>query len=75
MNANEIRDRILPVVIEIYGDSSMTLALVEDLSAKITKWTDDRYRTREDMIFQTCWNWFSGGSTAEYAAREIEAVL
>jgi hypothetical protein len=71
---------IAPIVIDTYGDNVMAAALVERLAEKIDTWPDSpqpRYgsRTREDMVRLTCWDWFSGGSTAECVAEDIEAAL
>lgn len=77
----EIFSTIRPILGETYGDGSMVDALAIDLSERIERWNDHpsqpsyEDRTREDMIFQTCWNWFSGGSTAESVAKQIEEAL
>lgn len=70
---------IHPVLAEIYGDGSMVEALAGHLAMRIANWPNDDAnisgRSREDMIMQTCWNWFSGGDTAEIAAQRIEQAL
>lgn len=67
---------ISPIIEGIYGKGGMPLSLAEHLAPKIDQWTP-RYpnETREAMIRETCWNWFSGGSAAEMVARKIEEAL
>jgi hypothetical protein len=71
--------RIWPIIVEAYGANAMSDSLAKHLAAKIDAWPDVKpmygAETREEMIRHTCWNWFSGGSTAEYVAKRIEAVL
>jgi hypothetical protein len=54
----------------------MSARLVIALTEIIETW-EPRYpdETRFDKIRETCWNWFSGGSTAKIAAQRIEAAL
>jgi hypothetical protein len=70
---------IAPIVTKTYGDTDMATALVENLAEKIDDWPRRRkhhsFRDREDMVRMTCWDWFSGGSTAECVAEDIEAAL
>jgi type IV pilus biogenesis protein CpaD/CtpE len=73
MNTLEV---VQPIIVDTYGKGSMTIALAEHVANEIDtfepQYPDD---TREDMIRLTCWNWMTGGSTAEIVARKIEAAL
>lgn len=66
--------RIAPIIIRTYGNTVMARALAKDLAEKIDARAWDE-RGREHMVMMVCWNWMTGGSTAESAAREIEAAL
>lgn len=68
---------IQPIVFETYGESAMSRAFITDLASKIETFSpyQSRYSSREGMIFQICWNWFSGGTTAENIAKRIETAL
>lgn len=70
-------DVVLPIIESTYGRGSMPKALAEHLAEKIDAHSpSERYHySRETMIRDTCWNWFSGGSTAEHVAERIEAAL
>lgn len=65
---------IEPIILRTYGDNGMSRALVVHLAAKINDGDYDS-RGREHMIMHICWDWFSGGTTAEAVAGEIEAQL
>jgi hypothetical protein len=65
---------IRPIITATYGDWSMSYALATDLASKIDAGSYEAGR-REDMVQMTCWNWFSGGTTAEHVAEEIEQAL
>lgn len=65
-----------PTITKTYGDNGMSRALVAHLAEKIASFVPrDEDDHRRDMIRETCWNWFSGGSTAAYVADKIEAAL
>lgn len=74
---------IKPILIKTYGFGSMTLALADHLAKSITNKSITNYTprwegqgsNREGMIRETCWNWMTGGTTAEHVARDIEAAL
>lgn len=72
-------DLIRSLVVKTYGGGSMPLALSVELARKIDNYeprTDDlEDEDRERMIRDTCWNWFSGGGTANSLAAKIEALL
>lgn len=74
-------EKIAPIIFETYGEAAMPKALAENLAVDIDSYNESaaagRYlvNTREELIWHTCWDWFSGGSTAEYVAKKIEAVL
>lgn len=67
---------ILPIIEKTYGRGSMPRALAAHLAEKVEAWDgSDEHRSREDMIRLTCWDWFSGGTTAASAARKVEEAL
>lgn len=72
MNRTELSSRVRPIVLETYGRSGMATALVGHLAERIAAYEGD---DRERMVRDVCWNWFSGGTTAEGVARRIEASL
>lgn len=63
---------IRTVVTNRYGRNPMANGLADDLIEKIPGWDKD---DRERQIMLTCWNWFSGGSTAEVVAHQIKMGL
>lgn len=65
---------ITAIIEDTYGKAAMPKALAADLIKKLPTW-DESDRDREYEIMLTCWNWFSGGSTAESVARRIEEAL
>lgn len=65
---------VLPIITKTYGKGSMANALAAHLAEKIDR-NDFDSRGREHGVMLTCWAWFSGGSTAESAARRIEEAL
>jgi hypothetical protein len=69
-------DAVSPIIARIYGTDETAAALALQLVERIDAW-EPRFpnETRENMIRETCWMWFSGGSTAAIAARDIEAAL
>lgn len=73
------REIIAPILRETYGKGRMVDSLADHLAQKIDAWPDAKprfgVRNREDMICMTCWDWFSGGTTAESIAKEIETAL
>lgn len=75
-------DKILPLILETYGNGSMPRALAAHLAPKIDEFEPgdpDIYgeleQQRQRMIMETCWIWFSGGTTAEDLAGQIEEAL
>lgn len=72
LNTTEL---IRPILWDIYGQSSMTEALVDYLGEKIDNDDLDLRRGREHAIMLACWNFFNGGGTAAIAARNIEETL
>lgn len=76
----EIRAKVAPILKLTYGEGVMVDALADELAKKLAAWPDcdqPRYgaETREDMTRLMCWDWFSGGGTAEGVARKIEVAL
>lgn len=74
----EIENVIRPILQRTYGKGSMVESLVEYLAGRIKAYPDkrqDAFRSREDAIMHVCWDWMTGGTTAESVAREIEAAL
>jgi hypothetical protein len=78
MTSAEIEAAIRPIVVAYYGDGELPLALTARLAEKIAN-PDIQprygYEGREDMIRMTCWDWFSGGGTAQCVAQDIEGKL
>lgn len=71
-----MNDLVTTIVTDVYGQNAMARGLASDLIEKIPGWDEGNdERDREHQIMLTCWNWFSGGSTAEAVARKIETVL
>jgi hypothetical protein len=70
-------DIIEPIIVKTYGKGAVSVALAEHLANKIDTFQSRQFgpETREDMIRETCWNWMTGGSTAERAAGKIEIAL
>ena len=63
-------------ITKTYGDNGMSRALVAHLAEKIASFEPRHKRdTRQDMVMRTCWDWFSGGSTAASVADKIETAL
>jgi hypothetical protein len=69
---NEI---ITTVVTGRYGQNAMAYGLAEDLIKKMPDWNEEDREERERQIMLTCWNWFSGGGTAEIVAHQIKMAL
>lgn len=72
--------RILQALQGVYGDSKMVEGLADHLDEKIERFEvrDPAYygdNQLNDMIRETCWNWFSGGGTAQIAADRVEGVI
>ena len=74
------RDVITPILYRTYGKGKMVDSLADHLAAEIDAWAPDpRLRgtnlDRETMIMRVCWDWMTGGSTAESVAREIDRAV
>lgn len=70
--------RVQPIVSRIYGrlHEQRSQELAVRLAERIDAWEPrDPEDTREDMVREMCWSWFSGGSTAAIVARDIEGAL
>jgi hypothetical protein len=67
-------DLIAPIIHETYGHGPMPDAFVKHLAWKIEA-DDFDSRGREYGIMIACWDWFSGGTTADATAQKIEAAL
>jgi hypothetical protein len=67
-------DTILPVVQRIYGAGDWTEALTRELARRLDLMDWDS-RGREYMVMMICWDWMTGGSTADYASKEILTAL
>jgi hypothetical protein len=72
------------VIKDTYGNTEFVGAAVQDVANTIDKYNLDadyrtvsqrRGRTREDVTMLKLWDWFSGGTTAENAAKRVEAAL
>lgn len=68
-------DKITSIVTGRYGRNAMAEALAADLIEKIPGWAENDREERERKIMLTCWDWFSGGSTAEIVADQIKMAL
>lgn len=67
-----VHDVIAPIITEIYGSSTMAQGLIDHLAEKIANYDGPN---REQTVLTTCWDWFSGGSTARLVAQLIEDAL
>ena len=65
---------VTPILVRTYGRGGMVQGLAKHLAAKIDAQEWDS-RGREYMIMRTCWDWMTGGSTADDVAKRIEAAL
>jgi hypothetical protein len=65
---------ILPVVQRIYGAGDWTEAMTRELARRLDA-KDWDSRGREYMVMMVCWDWMTGGTTAEHAAKEILVAL
>lgn len=76
MTRDEIEVIVRTFITDTYGDNGMSRALVVALGERIDKFDDEggRYH-REDMIRNVCWDWMTGGTTAQYVAEKIESAL
>lgn len=74
MPSQRTRQIVGPIIVRTYGSGSMVDALTNHLVEKIDAGDFDS-RGREYMIMRVCWDWFSGGGTAENVARKIEEAL
>lgn len=63
----------------IYGSGSFPQAGYQHIAKKVDAWPNCKpsyhARDREQMILHTCWDFFTGGGTAEIAARRLEEAL
>lgn len=75
-----MKDQILDVLESIYGKSYLCPVLAEELAKKVPEWQKEERegkarRDCKEEIRIRCWDYFSGGDTAEVAARRIlEAI-
>jgi hypothetical protein len=61
----------------VYGPTSMVAALAETLVdswANYQEEEDTGWRSVEDSVHLTIWNWFPGGDTARIAAKRVMAA-
>lgn len=65
---------IEPIIRQTYGTSPMALALAGHLAEGVEA-NDFDSRGREYWLMVRCWDWFSGGTTADHVAQRIEAKL
>ncbi len=71
---------IRPIIEDTYGKDALSDTLIKSLVHKIETFEaedhDSYYgRSRENIVRETCWLFFSGGSTAASVARHIEEAL
>lgn len=69
----QIKERIAPILAKTYGDSPMCDGLADHLAEHLLAFAPGEKRRR--MVMNICWDWFSGGTTAEFVAGEIEEAL
>ena len=74
MTEEQLQEAILPILSKTYGAGSYTEALAAALADRISHECWDS-RGREYMVMLACWDWFSGGTTAEATARKIEEAI
>lgn len=70
--------KIRPILLATYGKTAMVDDLVVHLSEEIDAYPNGvrgGYRSREETIMLICWDWMTGGTTADSVAKKIEAVL
>lgn len=67
-----IHDLIAPIVQSAYGRGEMSRALLTHLATKIPSYAEG---DRQRRVMLVCWDFFSGGSTAESVAAKIEGAL
>lgn len=61
----------------IYGSSVMCRGLAKHIDENIVEWADkadDDFMSTEAYLRNQIWNWFSGGDTAAYAAKEVMKI-
>jgi hypothetical protein len=69
-------DIIRPILIETYGKGGLVEALVDNLADAIDHvWQNDERDELERSIMLSCWNWFTGGCTADMTATKIMEAL
>ena len=68
----DLRLTIAPIITSTYGQGSMAHDLIDHLTEKIADYEGPNL---SQMILNTCWNWFPGGSTAAAVTARIEDVL
>lgn len=68
---------IAPILVDTYGTGGMVGALIAHLAHAIDTYAgeEDERGGREYMVMRVCWDWMTGGSTADAVAREIEDAL
>jgi hypothetical protein len=74
MEAMTTLEIIQPILFKTYGEGDWTKALSVELANRIDNKKED-YRGRQHMIMMCCWDWMTGGTTAESVAEEIEEAL
>lgn len=75
--ATPTEDVIRPIILQTYGDNGVTRAMVVHLAERIDNYDGhyDERGGREHMVMRVCWDWMTGGTTAESVARKIEDAL
>ena len=71
-------EKILPALQESYGEGAMVTALAQHI---VQQWpnmvaeAEDGWHDLQHSLRLTCWNWFSGGDTANLTADRILEAL
>lgn len=70
---------ILTEARQVYGKGGMVDAMAATLDGKWDGWVaregNAGYHGLEYAVQMECWNWFSGGGTADIAAKRIVAAV
>jgi hypothetical protein len=71
--------KILDALRHVYGKGRMVDALAATVDGKFDGWLRGEgqaaHHGLEYAVQMECWNWFSGGGTAEIAARRVVAAV
>lgn len=66
---------VFDVLADIYGQSVWTSACAKHITEKWDDWNEDAGRDLITHLHLCIWDWFPGGTTADFAAHKIMAAL